>query len=156
MSNLLIPRMKPIAPNTWEVRAVLSRLALESSRIPIDFPGPSLVVGAYVSVIDDSAVGGLASATSDDVMALVDIDNRRFFTSGPTQGQSSSTSASSQYVTLASLDTRYRDLAWELKSPRPVLGITFRWKRFTPPTPIYEDALVSVALFVTDLEGGDK
>lgn len=152
MSNILVPRMKPVAPYTWELRAVLSRTALESGRIPIEFPGPSVVVGAYVSVIKDSAVGGLLVPNADDILALVDVDNRTFFTSGPTQGQSSSTSQSSQYVTLASLDTRNRDVVWDLKSPRPVMGISFRWKRFTGVA-LYEDALCAISLFVTDREG---
>jgi hypothetical protein len=106
------------------------------------------VVGLYASIIQDSNTGGLLIAGLDDILVLADLDNQRRFTSGPTQGQSTQASKSSTYVTLTTLDSRIRDLYWNCDSGRPVLGFTFRWKRFTLGTPHYEDAMISLALFV--------
>jgi hypothetical protein len=144
----MLPKVKPVAPDTWEIRASLADADEESPRIDIVFPSPSTVVGAYCAVIQDSSNGGLLIPDLNDLLVLVDLDNQRRFTSGPTQGQSSAASKSSQYITLAALDSRVRDLYLNLASPRPVLGLTFRWKRHTAGTPIYEDAQISVALFV--------
>ncbi len=146
--NVMLPRVKPVAPDTWEIRASLANADEESPRIDIVFPGPSTVVGAYCTVIQDSSNGGLLIPTIDDMLVLVGLDNQRTFTSGPTQGQSSQSSKSSQYITLAAFDSRIRDLYLNLNSPRPVLGFTFRWKRFTPGTDHYEDANISISLFV--------
>lgn len=149
MTDILVPRMKPAGPDTWELRAILPRTDEETARIPIDFPGPSLVVGAYCSVIQDSSAGGaLLVPTLDDILCLVDLDQQRRFTSGPSQVQSSAASRSSQYVTLAALDSRIRDLYWDCSSPKPTIGVTFRWKRFTAGTPLYEDANLGIALVV--------
>jgi hypothetical protein len=144
----MLPRLKPVAPDTWEIRASLANADEESPRIDIVFPGPSTVVGAYCAVIQDSSTGGLLIPTLDDILVLVDLDNQRRFTSGPNQGQSSQASKSSQYITLAAFDSRIRDLYLNLSSPRPVLGLTFRWKRFATGTDFYEDAQISVSLFV--------
>lgn len=144
----VVPRVKPAAPDTWELRTLLLRTEQSTVRIPIEFPGPSTVVGAYPSVVRGSAAGGLLIPTVDDIMVLVDLDNTRRFTSGPTQGQTSQASQGSQFVTLGALSSLVRDLYWDLGSPRPVVGVTFSWKWFTVGTPRYEDAIVSLALMV--------
>jgi len=147
--NVLLPRMKPVAPFSWELRARLLGTEEETPRITMEFPGPSIVVGIYPSVVRASA-GALVVPTTDNILALVDLDNQERFTGGPSQGQTAAASRSSSYVTLESLSTRYRDLYWNLASPRPVLGITFRWKRFTAGAPLYEDCDLGVVVFVID------
>ena len=142
--NVMVPRLKPVGADTWEIRAILAADEQSTNRISIEFPGPSTVVGAYCAVIQNSIAGDLIVPTIDDIMAVVDVDNRTNFTSGPTQGQTAPGSRGSLAVTLASLDSRYRDLYWDLKSARPVLGITFEWKR--EDGSFYYDALISVAL----------
>lgn len=146
--NVMLPRLKPVAPDTWEVRATLGNDEEETPRVEITLPGPTTIVGAYASVIQDSSVGGLLIPTLDDILVLADLDSQRRFTSGPMQGQSTQASKSSTYATLATLDSRIRDLYWNCASSRPVVGFTFRWKRFTSGTPHYEDAQISLALFV--------
>lgn len=146
--NVMLPKLKPVAPDTWEIRASLANDEEETPRVSLEFPGPTTVVGMYVSVIQDSEVGGLLIPTLDDLLVMVDLDNQRRFTSGPTQGQSVAASKSSTYVTLATLDSRIRDLYLNLASARPILGLTFRWKRFILGTPVYEGANIAVSLFV--------
>jgi hypothetical protein len=97
-----------------------------------------------------SAAGGLLIANVDDILVLVDIDNQERFTSGPTQGQTSAASNTSQYVTLGALSSNVRDLYINCDSSRPVIGVTFRWRRFTQGTPLYEDASIGLAFFVID------
>jgi hypothetical protein len=146
--NVMLPKLKPVAPDTWEIRASLANADEESPRVSLEFPGPTTVVGAYCSVIQNSSNGGLLIPTLDDFLVMVDLDNQRRFTSGPTQGQSVAASRSSTYVTLATLDSRVRDLYLNCESARPIIGLTFRWKRFDAGVPHYEDAQISVALFV--------
>jgi hypothetical protein len=145
--NIFLPKLKPVAPDTWELRAALLATDQETGRVEITMPGRCVVSGAYCSVIDDSS-NGLLTPGLEDILALVDLDNQRRFTSGPSQGQTSASGRGSQYVTLAALDSRVRDLYWDLQSPRPVIGMTFRWKRFVSGTPLYEDAQISVALMI--------
>jgi hypothetical protein len=144
----MIPRLKPVAPDTWEIRVNLPATDEETARVDIEFPGPSTVVGAYCSVVQASAVGGRLIAGVDNLIVLVDLDNQRRFTSGPQQGQTSAAARGSGYVTFGSLDSRVRDLYWHLDSARPVLGLIFRWKRFLAGTPFYEDVDIGFAVDV--------
>lgn len=142
--ELHVPRMKPVAPDTWEVRDLLLNTQLMGSRIPIEFPGPSIVVGCKAVVRQNSNVGGLLIPNEDDMLALIDLDNQRRFTN--TQGIATAAGLDSSFATISALDTRFRDLQLNLDSPRPVLGVTFRWRPTTPA--LFEDAMVSLAFFV--------
>jgi hypothetical protein len=141
---LTVPRLKPVADDTWEIRDLLVNTQQQGARIPIEFPGPSIVVGCRAIVRPNMAPGGLIVPTDDDILALVDLDNQRRFTSA--EGQGTAAGIGSSFTTLSALDTRFRDLNWNLASPRPVLGVTFRWRSDTPA--IFADALCSLAFFV--------
>ncbi len=143
--------MKPVAPDTWEMRAFLSRSTPETNRIPITFPSSKLVVGLKATVIRGSfAGGGLVVPTTQDILVLLDLDNQRRFTS---EGQSTAAGTTAQFVNLSALDTQYRDLLIEAKSPKPVFGATFAWWHFEPGPPVvprYEDAEIAISFFVQD------
>lgn len=149
--NVMLPKVKPVAPDTKEIRVSLANDEEESPRVDIEYPGPSTVIGCYCSVIQDSDVGGLLIPTLDDFLVMIDLDDQRRFTKGPSQGQTAAASRSSQYVTLASIDSRVRDLYINMQSARPVLGFTFRWKRFDAATAFYENAIIAISVF--DLPG---
>lgn len=143
-SLIEVPRLKPVAPDTWEVRTVLANNQEETARMAVEFPGPSKVVGMRCVVRQDSVAGGLLVPTNEDILALIDLDNQRRFTNST--GISTTASRNSQYATLNALDTRFRDVMWYLTAPRPVLGVTFRWRPTTPAQ--YFNASVSIAFMV--------
>ncbi len=153
MHELLVPKSKPASPDTWEVGQDLPAATLQTSRIPIDFPEPYLVVGAYVSVISTTNTADLKDPTVDDLLVFVDLNNHWVFTSANEVGQTSIVGRKGQFVTLGSLDTRFRDLHIILDSPKPILGFQFRWKIEDDTTreAMYQDALVGVALICTPI-----
>lgn len=146
--EVLLPRSKPVAAKTWELRALLSRLAPLTDRIPLQFPTPMLVVGMKATVIRGSyAGGGLVVPTVDDIMVLLDLDEQRRFTA---RAQSSAAGANAQFVNLSALNTQYRDVLINASSPQPVFGATFAWWHYESGVPRYEDAEVALSLFVQD------
>jgi len=147
MKEVEVPRLKPVAANTWELRASLSRTVTNTDRIPLQFPRPMLVVGMHAVVIRGSYVGGLAVPTVEDILVLLDLDEQRRFTA---RAQSSAAGANSTFVNLSSLDTRYRDLLINADAPQPVFGATFAWWHFEAGVPRYEDAEIALSLFVQD------
>jgi len=155
MQELHVPRMKPAAYDTWEIRDALDADTLETARLGLEFPEPYLIVGAHVSVIAVTNEADLVIPTAEDFMILMDVDNQRKYTSAKIIGQTASAARGQQYITLASIDTRYRDLHMELKSPRPVIGISFRWKIFDDATreALYQDADLAISFFCTPLKG---
>lgn len=136
--------MKPVAPDTWEIRDVLLNTALQGSRIAIEFPGPSIVVGCRTIVRPDAAIGGLIMPTNEDILCLLDLDNQRRFTSS--QGMTTGAGLDASFVTLSALDTEFRDLQLNLASPRPVLGVIFRWRPTTPA--LFVSCNISIAFYV--------
>lgn len=155
MQELHVPRMKPAAYDTWEVRQSLAAADLETARLPVEFPEPYLVVGAHVSVIATTNTNDLVIPTDEDFLVLMDVDNQRRYTNSSLIGLSSSAQRGAQFVTLASLDTRFRDLHMELKAARPVLGFAFRWKIFDDATreALYQDVDIAVSIFCTPIRG---
>jgi hypothetical protein len=152
MTDLLVPRMKPVAPDTWELRAFLSRTEEETDRIPLQFPKPMFVVGAKATVIRGSYVGGaLVVPTIEDILCLIDLDEQRRFTA---RAQSTAAGENSQFVNLSAIDTRYRDLYIIANAPQPVFGVTFAWWHFEDGTPRYEDAEIALSLFVQEPSPG--
>jgi hypothetical protein len=147
MAEVLVPRMKPVAPDTWELRAFLSRTEEETDRIPLQFPRAMLVVGAKATVIRGSYAGNLAVPTIEDILVLVDLDEQRRFTA---RAQSTAAGENSQFVNLSAIDTRYRDLYINANAPQPVFGVTFAWWHFEAGTPRFEDAEIALSLFVQD------
>jgi len=155
MQEIIVPRMKPAAYDTWEIRDSLAAADLETSRLAIEFPEPYLVVGAHVSVIATTNETDLVIPTAEDLLVIMDVDNQRRYTDAKVIGQTSSASRGMQYVTLAALDTRYRDLHMKLDSPRAVLGLSFRWKIFdaTIREALYQNCDIAVAFFCTPQKG---
>lgn len=151
MQELLVPKTKPASPDTWEIRQDLTAAQLETGRIPIDFPEPYLIVGAYTAVISTTNEPDLRDPTPDDILTLVDLNNQRLFTSTNDIGQTTASARDSQFVTLGALDTRFRDLHIRLMSPRPILGISFRWKILDQAVreALYQDCIISVSVFCT-------
>ena len=147
MKEIEVPRMKPVACNTWELRALLSRTEEETDRIPLQFPKPMLVVGAKCTVIRGSYAGNLAIPTVQDILCLIDLDEQRRFTA---RVQSSTAGETSSFVNLSAIDTQYRDLLINADSAKPVFGVTFAWWHFEPTTPRFEDAEIALSLFVQD------
>lgn len=148
MKDVLVPKMKPVAPDTWELRAFLSRTTLETARIPLTFPDGKLVVGLKATVIQGSfAGGGLLVPTTQDILVLLDLDSKRRFTS---EGQSTAAGATAQFVNLSALDTEHRDLMIDASAAKPVFGATFAWWHFEVGTPRYEDAEIAISFFVQD------
>jgi hypothetical protein len=145
-SQFNVPNTKPFATNTWELSARLLGNAEQTDRATLLFPMPARIVGVYPSVINLSDDEDLKNASPDDILVSLDANQQRIFTQYI--AQTSQANVKIQYVTLAALNTQYRDLMIELLNSRPEVGITFRWKRFTTGTPIYNDALVSLSFFV--------
>ncbi len=144
--EIMVPRLKPVAADTWELRAFLSRTEEETDRIPLQFPKPMLVVGAHAVVIRGSYAGSLAIPSVEDILCLIDLDEQRRFTA---RAQSNAAGENAQFCNLSSIDTRYRDLQINGTSPQPVFGVTFAWWHFESGTPRYEDAEIALSLFVT-------
>lgn len=153
MQELHVPRLVPAAYDTWELREDLAADELETARTELEFPGPYFIVGAHVSVIQASNNGSLLIPTAEDILALVDVDNQRRYTASSKIGQTSSATQGVQFVTLAALDTQFRDLHIELQSPRPVVGVTFRWKLGAAADGLYEDCSIAIAFFCTPKVG---
>lgn len=141
-----VPRLKPAANDTWELQGSLLGAQETSEVIKMDFPGPCKLVGMYPSLSAVPATGGLVAATLDDIMVLLDFNQKRQYTAQV--GQTSAAQRAQGFVTLNSLNTLFRDLEIEVMNERPVMDVQFRWKRFTQGTPIFPDQVVSLAFFV--------
>lgn len=141
-----VPRMKPSARDTWELQGSLLGAQERSETISMDFPGPCKIVGMYPSLSGPAPTGGLVQPTLDDIMVVLDFNQQRKYTAQI--GQTSAAQRGQGFVTLNALNTLFRDLDIEVTNARPVMGVMFRWKRFTQGTPIYPDQEVSLAFFV--------
>lgn len=141
-----VPRMKPSAQDTWELQGSLLGAQERSETISMDFPGPCKIVGMYPSLSGPAPTGGLVQPTLDDIMVMLDFNQQRKYTAQI--GQTSAAQRGQGFVTLNALNTLFRDLDIEIANARPVMGVMFRWKRFTQGTPIYTDQEVSLAFFV--------
>ena len=141
-----VPRMKPSARDTWELQGSLLGAQERSETISMDFPGPCKIVGMYPSLSEPAPTGGLVQPTLDDIMVVLDFNQQRKYTAQI--GQTSAAQRGQGFVTLNALNTLFRDLDIEVTNARPVMGVMFRWKRFTQGTPIYPDQEVSLAFFV--------
>jgi hypothetical protein len=143
---IYVPRLKPAARDTWELQGSLLGTQETSEVISMDFPGPCKIVGLYPSLSGIPATGGLETPTLDDIMVLLDFNQERRYTAQV--GQTSAAQRAQSFVTLNALNTLFRDLDIEVTNARPVMGVQFRWKRFTQGTPIYPARTVSLAFFV--------
>jgi hypothetical protein len=145
--ELSAPRVLPIARDTWEAQLYLPRTAQTSGRVPLNMPYTCTIVGLKATVIQASFVGGgLLVATADDLLASIDLnDDRRFTATKRTNFQGQSPNS---FVTLSALDLRERYLLIEAAGATPDFGMEVQWKNFVAGAPIYEDAWVSIALYI--------
>lgn len=143
----LLPRLKPVAADTWELRTTLSRTEQQTSAVALNFPRPKLVVGAKATVIRGSYAGNLAIPTVEDILILLDLDEQRRFTA---KGKTDASERFTQFVNLSAIQTEFRDLLINADSPQPVFNATFAWWHFEAGTPRYEDAEIALSLFVQD------
>jgi hypothetical protein len=141
-----VPRLKPAAQDTWELQGSLLGAVEESETISMPFPGPVRIVGMYPSLSGVPPTGGLVQPNLDDVMILLDFNQKRRYTAQI--GQTSQAQRGQGFVTLNSLNTTIRDLEIEVDNERPVMDVQFRWKRFTQGTPLFPDQTVSLSFFV--------
>lgn len=149
---LHVVRDKPFSNDTWEVQGSLLATDEQTEVIPLIFPAPCRVVGVYPSITINGSTSGVIVPVVDDIMTLIEFNQKRRYTNQI--GQTTQAQRGQGFVTLGSLDTRVRDLDIEVENSRPQLGCQFRWKRFTPGTPIYCDIIVSLALFV-EIDDGE-
>ena len=141
-----VPQLKPAARDTWELQGSLLGTLEMSETIALMFPGSCRLVGMYPSLSGVPESGGLETPTLDDIMVMLDFNQKRKYTSQI--GQTSQAQRAQGFVTLNSLNTLFRDLDIEVMNERPVMDVQFRWKRFTQGTPIFPDRIVSMAFFV--------
>jgi hypothetical protein len=145
--ELSAPRVLPMARDTWEVQIFLPRNAQTSGRVPMNLPYTCRIVGLKATVIQASfAGGGLLVAGADDLLLSLDLNDERRFTS--TKKTSFVGQSPNSFVTLSAMDLRERYLMIYCEGSNPDLGFEVAWKNFVSGTPIYEDARISVALFI--------
>lgn len=142
-------------PYTWEVAVILPGAdptgALPftgtSPEIGSEFKGPVEVLGFFPSVIDLDPVKDVAlvSATLDDLLCKVDVNQQDRFTNR--NGIGSTTDQGGSFVTLSSLAVQVpRLVAIRMRVASPVMTFSFRWK--VPGNgvkPRYRDAHISIA-----------
>ncbi len=142
----------PIAKYTWEVATPFSGSDDETDRIPIRIPLPSKIIGMQVW-IEPTSSGGVAPTLSSLLVSL-DINNEKRLTSQ--QGQiTTGAQVDSVFVTAGSICVAFagggglRLFGWRIDNTTTDIGFTFRWKRGAG---VYDDAIISVSLFATDLD----
>lgn len=145
--ELTNPRVLPVARDTWEVQIFLSRAQESSGRVTMTLPRTCMITGFKCTVVQGSFVGGgLHVASADDLLVQFDLnDERRFTATKQTNFVGQQTNG---FVTLSALDIRERLLMILAEGANPDLGFDVAWKNFTAGTPLYEDAHISIALFI--------
>lgn len=137
----------PVAPLTWEHRALLLGTSAQTERIPFPVPGRCEIVGAFASVEQVGTVGVVPTLTSVDV--LVDVNSQAWQTRSEGQQTAVSVNRGDQFVTLAAIHVAApRLLGLVIDGENPVVGVTFRWKRGPG---VYTDAMIALAFFVRRL-----
>ncbi len=144
----------PIAPLTWEARAVLPGTQLESERVEMTFPQNAIVVGFLPYVIPlPVAAGGpaLRTPTTQDIDVKIDRSLATHLTAANGVTIPGTTGRDDNYVTLQSLGVQaLRLVRYAVKGPSPKMGFQFRW---SIGANIYQGALIKVSALV-DFEGG--
>jgi hypothetical protein len=133
----------PMAPLTWEARALLPSASPETNRIPLRFPRPVEILGFFPTVIDTDAATGV-SHTLNTLDVSLDINATDRVTSG--EGVSTAAGGTAgTFVTLAALGIQApRLVGLKLRNSNPDMGFVFRSKRGSG---VFNSALVTVATF---------
>jgi hypothetical protein len=131
----------PLAPDTRSVMIALARTTEMSGRYTIPFQWPAEIRGFHLSVIANSAIGGLVQPTIADILVDLSVNEGRRYTSTV---RDSNAAAGSGFCDLGAIGFQApRSVSIPLAAPSE-LGIELRWKRWTGAV-IYDDALVSIS-----------
>jgi len=144
----LVALHAPIAPLSWETRAILPGTVQQTTRQPLIFPRPVEIVGLFPAVIPVSIAPGLRTATPLDIDISIDVNSVDYLTAG--QGVSTSAGGTAgNFVTLASVGVQVPRLHMtKLTAPKPDMGMTFHWKLpAAVGAAIYNDSFISVAVY---------
>jgi hypothetical protein len=145
--ELTNPRVLPVARDTWEVQIFLSRTLASSGRVSVTLPRTCKITGFKTTVIQASfAGGGLLVPSDDDLLCSFDLNEERRFTA--TKQTNFLGAQPNAFVTLSALSDRERLLMILAEGANPDLGFEIVWKNFTAGTPRYEDAHISIAMFI--------
>jgi hypothetical protein len=149
MNEISAPNVLPVAADTWSAKILLPRTEQRSGRVSVSCPVSLVLVGIHSVVIPASSVGGgLLVPGLDDIALALDVNEDRRFTSQ--RKDNTSAQASSAFVSLSAMQLRERFLKIDVghEGTAPDIGFELEWHRFTQGTPIYEDALVIINMFV--------
>lgn len=135
---------------SWEASTILLNTDLESGTIPVQFPRPVIVLGAYPSVSVQGGLNTLDVPTLDDILVKIEQDSgveRRLtsrFDAVRTNGNGSLPD-----VTLGSYKDSVggaRVMNWPIgeADSRPEIEVRFRWKRDPTGGPWYRSVFVSL------------
>jgi hypothetical protein len=150
----------PIAEDTWEAGTVFLGNTSVSERINVDITYPVMIVGLFPT-LSVFTTGGATTPTLSDIDCQIDLNTQEYRTS--MRGTNTVTTAAGTtptrdgtFVTLAALSTAAtagaRMLCWKIPDRTSQIGVTFRWKQFTPPaTAVFKDTMIRLAFFVRPL-----
>lgn len=138
----------PVAQYTWAIAPVtLLNTQDKTAIIPVRFSRPVEILGFDARVIPKLPLAGsLAIPTVDVIDVYIDLDQAQKFTSqvddeGPATG----------FVPLASVltskDGGARLVRIQPNAPSPDFQFQFAWRQFIAGTPLYEGAIISLAMY---------
>ncbi len=135
----------PASPMTWEVSVTLDGDNQTTNRVPFRFPRPVEIVGFKPTLVVYGT--GHTTPTIDDIACSIDTDNQNYITSG--EGVSTPAGGTAgPFVTLSALSVQTpRVVGYKLRNPTPDIGYTFRWKQDVSGGAVYNDTLISMAMY---------
>lgn len=141
----------PIAPFTWEQRAILLAADSQSERINFRLPFAVEIVGIKPTLCDLEPSSDNALPTANDIDIALDINSSEYLTT--TNGVSTAAGGrGGVFVTLSTIDVQApRLFGLRLQYANPDLGFQFRWKNFNADTPVYRNTLIGVALYCRNI-----
>jgi|GEM_PF-4410284 hypothetical protein len=138
------------AAYSWEALTSLNGADQETPPIEIQFPRPVTILSAYPSIAVNGGDDSLPVPTLDDLLVKIEVDrgqeSRLTSRFDSTQANGVGTLPN---VTLGSYrDTvggaRVMELELGQNDSRPVLTVTFSWKRVVSGGPYFQDVLVGL------------
>lgn len=119
----------PAAPHTREVRVDFDSDDEEAGRVAMEWSKAVIVVGFYASLYVYGEEEGLATPTLDDILVSLDKNDEKRFTTRERDPDAGA--EGHQFVTLGAITEQQgrRLHNIEIDTPRPQLGINFRWEQ---------------------------
>jgi len=141
----------PASPMTWEANTFMPGDTQTTNRQGFTFPRPVEIVGFYPTILRVPPEGEpedeLVLPTLDAIAVSIDSDTESYLT----VGDGVSTPAGGKagpFVTLAAMSVHVpRVVGYKLRNAAPNLGITYRWKLDVSAGAVFDDCLVSLAIF---------